>query len=239
MRLHRYFWLQLSVAGLLLISVSCFDTRKLDEMVSSEPAVEVQPSETETPSETTDNDAPDEKDAPDPDAATPTLPDRGGAEEAVAEPPLQDSPRPMTPPADARRLDPEYDVWIDRERRTVLMDGVVSFREGPLEMFACTRGTKEHESVVSVNTKAFLVHAALLNLGAETGAPVQFLPEFRPPSGTEIDVQVMWEDEQGQPHTARAQDWVRNARTGEALAHPSSRSRRLRSASHPWERRCA
>ena len=36
-------------------------------------------------------------------------------------------------------------------------------------MFAVTKGTKEHEAVVSVNTKAYVVHAALLAVGAESG----------------------------------------------------------------------
>jgi hypothetical protein len=157
--------------------------------------------------------------ASEPDADTPVLPDGAGAE-AIAEEPIKEPVKRMDPPAGARRLDPEFDVWIDPDRKSVIMDGFVSFREGPLEMFACTRGTKEHESIVSVHTKAFLVHAALLNVGAETGSPVQFLPDFRPPTGTEVAIEVVWVDEEGERHTAKAQDWIRDARTGEAMQHP-------------------
>ena len=99
-----------------------------------------------------------------------------------------DKPPKLPPPEGAKRLSPEYDIWIDRERGVILMDGQVSLRRGPLEMFACTRNSKEHESVVSVNTKAFLAHAALLTLGAEPGHPVKFVPEFVPPTGTEIEI---------------------------------------------------
>jgi len=76
-------------------------------------------------------------------------------------------------PKGAKRLSPDFDAWIDPKEKAVLIDGQISLREGMLEMFACTRNTKEHESVVSANTKAYLVHAALLRLGAEPGTPVQ------------------------------------------------------------------
>ena len=110
--------------------------------------------------------------------------------------------RPLPPPKlpapeGATRLSPKYDVWVDAKRGVVLVDGQVSLRRGMLEMFACIRNTKEHESVVTADTQAFLVHAGLLRLGAEPGHPAQFVPEFKPPAGTEIDVSVEWRDEQG------------------------------------------
>ena len=126
----------------------------------------------------------------------------------------------LPPPQRATRLSPKYDVWLDAKRGAVLVDGQISLRRGMLEMFACVRNTKEHESVVSANTQAYLVHAALLRLGAEPGHPAQFVPEFKPPAGTEIDVSVEWRDPGGKWQTARAQDWVRDARTGKAMTHP-------------------
>jgi hypothetical protein len=89
-----------------------------------------------------------------------------------------------------------------------------------LEMFACTRNTKEHEAIVSADTKAYLVHAGLLALGAEVGHPVQFQPEFKPPEGTEIDVLVRWKDEHGKEQTARAQDWVKDDKTKKEMTYP-------------------
>jgi hypothetical protein len=102
----------------------------------------------------------------------------------------------------------------------VLIDGEVSLRAGGLEMFACTRNTKEHESVVVVDTQAFPIHAALLALGGEPGGPVQFQPEFVPPSGTEIEIHVEWRDDKGIQQTARAQDWIRDFKTHETMQHP-------------------
>lgn len=130
-------------------------------------------------------------------------------------------PPPLPPPTGAIPLLKGEDnhAWTDAERGVVLLDGVVSLRRGMLEMFACTRNTKEHESIVSANTQAFPIHAALLALGAEQGEPVKFQPEYVPPSGTEIEIEIEWLDADGKMQHARAQDWVRDLNTGKAMTH--------------------
>ncbi len=123
-------------------------------------------------------------------------------------------------PAGAKKLSPTYPIWLDPREKAVLVDGQICLREGMLEMFACTRNTKEHEAVVSANTKAYLVHAALLSLGAEAGHPVQFQPSYRPAAGTEVELFVKWRDAQGKEQTAQAQDWVRDIHTKKPMDHP-------------------
>ncbi len=130
------------------------------------------------------------------------------------------APPKLPAPEGATRLSPKFDVWLDAKQGVVLVDGQVSLRRGMLEMFACIRNTKEHEAVVTADTQAFLVHAALLRLGAEPGHPAQFVPEFKPPAGTEIDVTVQWNDAEGKPQTARAQDWIRDMKTNKAMTYP-------------------
>jgi hypothetical protein len=123
-------------------------------------------------------------------------------------------------PADGlRKLSEKNDVWHDTKRNAIVVDGQVCLQKGQLEMFACPKGTKEHESVISLNCEAFEVHAGLLAIGAKTGTPVSFNPEYKPATGQVIDVYVVWKDEQGGKHQARAQDWVKNHKTGEALAY--------------------
>lgn len=130
-------------------------------------------------------------------------------------------PAPKLPdPPGAKRLPKPDEVWVDPKNHQVLIDGYVSLREGYLEMFACIVGTKEHESIVAVKSKAKTVHAALLAIGAETGEPVQWKPTYRPPSGTEIDVEVRWLDDRGEWKSARAQDWIRHADTKQAMKQP-------------------
>ena len=116
-----------------------------------------------------------------------------------------------------RKLMPNMPVWIDSQRKMVIMDGEICLKKGSLEMFACLRGTKEHESVVSVATDAYVVHAGLLAIGAEQGKPVEFDPEYRPPSGQTIDVLVQWKDADGKLQTRKAQDWVRDARNKKVM----------------------
>lgn len=132
-------------------------------------------------------------------------------DEASLGPPLVDHPDRL------QRLHPEFPIWIDVEGRSVVMIGRVCQREAPLELFACLKNFKEHESVVSINTRAYIVHAGLLALGVEPGHPVQFYPEYRPAEGPEIDVFVVWKDSEGKIHRAPAQEWVRDVHTKQAM----------------------
>ena len=136
--------------------------------------------------------------------------------EAAADlgPPLVEDPTVLTP------LDPVKPLWLDRENKRLVMVGQVCQTGAPLELFACLRNTKEHEAVVSVDVVAMAVHAGLLGVGAQVGQPARFTPQYVPASGTEIEVTVVWMDSQGERKTARAQDWVLDVQTGQAMAHP-------------------
>ena len=135
-------------------------------------------------------------------------------DEKVIEPPK------LPEPKGAKRLVKEDEVWVDVKNGKVIVDGYVSLREGFLEMLACLAGTKEHESIIGARTKAQTVHAALLAIGAKTGHPVQFRPKFAPPTGTEIDIELQWLDEDGKWQKARAQDWIRDAKTMKSMTQP-------------------
>lgn len=126
--------------------------------------------------------------------------------------------RPQSPdPPGMSRLLPDADLWIDKARKRVVMDGEIAMRQGQLEMFACIKNTKEHESIVAVDVEAMAIHAALLALGAAPGSPAQFRPEYKPASGTTIDITVIWTDPKGVVQRRRAQEWVRNSKTQKDL----------------------
>ncbi|QDS99035.1 YdjY domain-containing protein [Adhaeretor mobilis] len=142
----------------------------------------------------------------------------------------------LTPPTAADR------IWIDKAKQQLIVDGYVTLQEGYLEMFACPVGTKEHESVVAVESRAFIIHTGLLALGAKPGNTAIFMPQLRPvlaydfffsdlvtrfttpdffpPTGTEIEVSVQWRDQQGQWQHARAQDWVLDGTTEKPMTQP-------------------
>lgn len=122
-------------------------------------------------------------------------------------------------PKNAKAMPKPHLVWIDAEKREVLVDGYVSLNEGPLEMFACPTGTKEHESIVAVYSSAQIVHAALLAVGAKVGHPVKWRPKFEPPAGTEISIEVRWLDEAGKWQSIRAQEWMNDFNTNKPMTN--------------------
>lgn len=134
-----------------------------------------------------------------------------------------DKPQPTTGPArakpDLRRLSPADEVWLDTKNKRVIVSGEIVLREGPLELFACLKGTKEHEAIVACATKAHVVHAGLLLLGLEPGHPVAFRPEYQAAEGPKIEVTVHWK-ENGVAKQARAQDWIRDIKTQKAIDQP-------------------
>ena len=125
----------------------------------------------------------------------------------------QPDPLPSPLVDDLDNLEPlqaNQPIWIAKDRSCVVIVGRVCQRRAPLELFACLRGSKEHEAVVAVDVPAFVVYAGLTAAYAEPGTPVQFVPEFAPPTGTEIEVTVRWEDDSGRRRQAPAQDWIRD-----------------------------
>jgi hypothetical protein len=160
---------------------------------------------------------------------------------AGSAPPIQDDHQAdeRLPPPDPvafpglKRLRPDADVWLDPKNKRVVVQAGVCFREGPIEMFACNhewltdplsgreirRGTKEYESIVTINASAAVIHAALLAVGARSGSPARFAPRYEPAHGSVIHVTLHWRDAQGQLCRARAQQWVRNAATKQPLEH--------------------
>jgi len=137
----------------------------------------------------------------------------------AAEAPLPD--RPPAPPQavslsiepapSAKPLNPAGTVWLDAANKKVVLRGQLCLREGLLEMLICKNQTKEHESIISVDADAYVIHAALMALGAKPGKPVQFQPEFQPPTGQKIEIYVGWTDEYGRPHRYAAQQLIRKA----------------------------
>lgn len=146
-----------------------------------------------------------------------------GTGAAGTTPPEDESgkPAPKLPePKGAKRLSKAEDVWVDAKKREVIVDGYISLREGVLEMLACIAGTKEHESVIGVASRAQTIHAALLAVGAKSGKPVQFRPEFKPPTGSEIDIEVRWLDDKGKWQSTRAQEWIQDSKTKKPMTQP-------------------
>ncbi|MFO1062301.1 MAG: YdjY domain-containing protein [Pirellulales bacterium] len=112
-------------------------------------------------------------------------------------------------PPEMKRISETDRVWVDAKKHRVVADGYVAMRNGQLEMFACPAGTKEHESVVGLFSKAHVIHAGLLAAGAKSGTPVQWEPSYRAPTGSEIQIHVLWVDKEGKKQVIDARKWIR------------------------------
>ena len=65
---------------------------------------------------------------------------------------------------------------VNQKERCVDLDATVCLRQGALELIACTKGTKEHESIIAVEAKPIHIHTALLLLGVQVGSPAMREP---------------------------------------------------------------
>jgi hypothetical protein len=126
-------------------------------------------------------------------------------------------PDPASDPPGTVKLQPNGGVWLDKPNGRVIVMGKVCLRQGQLEMFACPTKSKEHESVLAVPVKPNVIHAALVALGTKPGRPVQFQPTYRAAEGPIVDVHLFWTDAAGKRRTARAQEWIRDVKTGKAM----------------------
>ncbi len=108
-------------------------------------------------------------------------------------------------------LNPPGTVFLDTKRQRVLLHTQVACEDCLLEMLCCTEGTKEHETVLWLRIRAFVVHAALLALGEKPGKPAVFSPEFAPPSGPKVNIFVNWVSNDGKLHRADVRTWLRHS----------------------------
>lgn len=148
----------------------------------------------------------------------------------VAVPSPATTTAPASPPA-AAVTEVFPSVRIDRQKKLVEFDGEVpidvSSKETPityLEVMVCTRDTKEHEALVMSVARAAHVHAALLLVGLEPGAPGSwsFEPVARrmtdtPPKGPRLDVTVVTRNADGVERESRLSDWAVNQKDGRTL----------------------
>jgi hypothetical protein len=125
-------------------------------------------------------------------------------------PPLVDDEKALT------RLDKTLPIWLDKQQKQVIFLAATCRADWPLEFFATLRD-RSYESVVVTDVRPRLVHAALLAVGAKPGKPVQFEPNYSPPSGTQVEIEVRWKDKEGKVEKAPAQQWIRNIRTKKAM----------------------
>jgi hypothetical protein len=141
------------------------------------------------------------------------------------------TPLPEAPKAEAKSehkiLQPDKTLILETKpdgTKRVLVQAAVCLREGPLELFACKKKSKEHEAIVATEVDAQLIHAALVAAGSKPGKPVQWVKpgteetDYQPASGGKIVVSVCFTKD-GKAVTMKAQEWILDAKTKKPMVH--------------------
>lgn len=98
-------------------------------------------------------------------------------------------------------------IELNLEERCIDVNATVCLHKGLLELVACTKGSKEHESILSIAARPMHLHTAMLLMGARPGTPAmkQVADGARPrwvsvePAGDPIRVSMVFPDSKGKP----------------------------------------
>ena len=91
----------------------------------------------------------------------------------------------------------------------VILRTEVACKDCLLEMLLVPEGNREHETILRIRSKAYVIHTGLLALGLEPGKPAEFSPQFVAASGPEIDIEAVWIDDKGELQRKPVQHWIR------------------------------
>ena len=96
-------------------------------------------------------------------------------------------------------------IKLNLEERCIDVDATVCLHEGFLELVACTKDSKEHESIVAIAARPMHIHTAMLLMGAKPGNPamrkaldaegVRWVPVD--PAGDEVRISLVFADAKG------------------------------------------
>ncbi len=131
-------------------------------------------------------------------------------------------------------------VAINAQERCVDVESSVCLHRGALELVACTKGTKEHESIVVIEARPMHLHAALLLLGAKPGSPAtrQQLGDQAerwldvPPHGGPVDVFLVLKGKEGRMVEHPISDFI--APSGKRSDDPASVDQEARFPTHTF-----
>jgi len=143
-----------------------------------------------------------------------------GDEPAPVGKPVPGKPATKSAPRSPRKHVKLPGLVINLEERCVDLEGSVCLDRGYLELIACTKGSKEHESIVAIEARPMHIHAALLLLGANPGNPAMRRPIDEqgsrwidvPPKGDPVDVSLVFKNREGKMVERPISDFV--ARSG-------------------------
>lgn len=126
-------------------------------------------------------------------------------------------PRSQPGAASGRVVDFAPGVRINWRRPQVELAARIVLREGPLELFACSPHTREHESVLAVEARPWHIYQALGLIGLRPGQPVTYDEQndrWLPADGDRVTLHVRCPGESGEVDIS---EWMLDARTKQSL----------------------
>lgn len=134
------------------------------------------------------------------------------------------SKQPVDPIAEAIKQinDQDNGLTINSEAKHLDIQATVCLRRGEfLEMFACTKDTREHESILVIDAVPSAIHLGLLLLGQEPGKPLSYDMKFDPPKlvpakGPKVEVFVVLKIDDVEREVP-ANRWVQDNQTEEMM----------------------
>jgi hypothetical protein len=162
------------------------------------------------------------------------------------------APAKDTPAANERKISPDLKLALEKlklpgvkinlEEWSVDVDSRIALKEGLLELIACTKDTKEHESILVIDAKPSHIHTALLLIGGRPGSPAQrqaINPEmtrFRdiPPSGSPINVFLVFKDKDGKEVEKPISDFIKPSEDHDSIGEPAAEGAKEKFSTHTF-----
>lgn len=142
-------------------------------------------------------------------AATPKpIPDNRSERATKPLPPLPEKLESLL--KEATPLNKDGTVFLDLKNKQVILRTEVACSDCVLEMLLVPEQNREHETILRIRSKAYVIHTALLALGLEPGTTATFSPKFMPPTGPEIQIEAVWLDDAEKLQRRPAQEWIRH-----------------------------
>ncbi|MBI3096879.1 MAG: hypothetical protein HYY93_01335 [Planctomycetes bacterium] len=152
----------------------------------------------------------------------PVAPPEGPADSVPSPPPngpilAQNAGSPPPEGGDATKFTTPSGIEVDLQGHTVTLQGRVSIQAGLIEVFACTEGGKDHESIVVVAYPPQELQLALILLGLKEGTEgPRGLGDPTKPTGDRAVCEIEWTRD-GKVERHWAEDCVRNGRERAAM----------------------
>lgn len=122
-------------------------------------------------------------------------------------------------------------IKLNLKERCVDVNATICLHKGLLELVACTKGTKEHESILSISARPMHIHTAMLLMGASPGTPAmrkaqegartRWVPVD--PAGDSVCVSLVFAESKGKLQEYPIQKFISPAQPDEISGIPAKK----------------